>query len=203
MLLAPVADILDELGFSDMEDITAAITAALHVADKTLQGMLATTFERQTSVSDTYYVMENGYQLGNSYQNQFRLSCGFVDTVVVKRASSLALLTDDPTTYTSDVVVQADKGVVRDFTTNYERQFVRITYNAGFSADAEDPTYYNLTQVPAWLQEAAKIKAKIALCGNGALEGTATKLDVKSLSAQLNATVVQKLRYTPTALLPL
>jgi hypothetical protein len=83
---------------------------------------------------------------------------------------------------------------------------VRITYVAGFDSDPSSgapPIKYLLTQVPAWLQEATKLRTLLALADSPSLSEAAIKLDTKVLTLQLNALLSRHLRYAPLSILPL
>ena len=162
------------------------------------------------------------YQDGNGSEVQFRLKRGFVNPL------ASVLVSSDPTQFgnasyatdvTANVVLEADKGVVRDFksqfavqylggnqmtfTSGYRRQWVQITYQAGFAADPQNAASYLISAIPDWLQQAAKINALIGLASSPALTEAMVKLDTKTLNTQYSALLQRKLRYAPMALLPL
>jgi hypothetical protein len=202
MLLAAVADLRAQLGFDDMTDINAAITGALHAAEPYLAAVLGTEFE-ETERADVFYVHEPGLQQGAHVQTEFRLRQGFVqaDTLTVEIGNAYAF--EDPTEVTSDVILQTEKGVVTDYQTVYDRDYVRVTYTAGFAVDDDDADSYDLSVVPAWLQEAAKLQALITLETHPSLEGAGIKQDTNKLNAQLGHIVRRHMRYAPVALLPI
>lgn len=204
MWLASVDEIRDDLGFDNMTDINEAIGAALHAAEPILAARIGSEFG-ELSVTDTFYVDEPGYVRGRSVQTEFRLTRGFVQTVsALGRADTLdALGTSSEVSYLGDVIQDKEKGVIRDFKTPYQRMFVRVAYTAGFPAASGDANSYDLEKVPTWLQQAAKLRAKLLLAGSPSLESAQIKIDVKTLTAELNALLANKVRYAPVALLPM
>jgi hypothetical protein len=201
MLLAAVADVRDQLGFDDMTDINAAIEGALHAAEPHLAAALGTEFG-ETARTDVFYVHEPGFQQGEHVQTEFRLRQGFVQAVTLSGEYDTDYAFGAPTEL-EDLLVDADKGVVRDFRTAFERQYVRFAYTAGFPADGGDPDSYDLALVPAWLQEAAKLQALITLETHPSLEGAGIKQDTVALRGQLGLILRQHMRYAPVSLLPI
>lgn len=203
MLLATVAQLRDTLGFDAMADINAAVMAALNAADVTLQARIGTPFAPAT-ITDTFYVEEPSVMRGVNVQTEFRLSQGFVQTVTsAKYADTLAALDSDFTSVLADLIVVSEKGVLRDFTTPYSRNFIRVAYTAGFVAEEGDATSYKAALVPGWLNEAAQVLALLYLAGHPTLEQAQIKLDTKMLRDQYETLVSSKVRYAPAALLPL
>jgi hypothetical protein len=223
LLLASVTDLLDDLGYTAMTDITYAVTDALLAASAELSAVLDTDFDAGTFI-DTYYVQEPRYRSGPAAQVEFRLSHGLVTSL------TQVLLSPDPTqfgntTYTTDVTanvtVDNDRGVVKDFKTTstqnyvpagitnmafmsgYTRQFVQISYAAGLPVDANNAASYDLTQVPIWLNNAAKLAAKLYLADSPILSEASIKLDKQMLARQYDATLSRKKRYAPLSILPL
>ena len=205
MLLASVPDILEALGFDAMTDITASATQALDAAEAQLASVLNSEFD-QGAFIDTFYVSEPPYQDGPVSETEFRLRRGFVTTLTsIRYAGSVPGLTD-PTLYT-DVTATAqlhpDKGIVKDFVTRFRRQFVQVSYLAGFPPDTANPTSYLISAVPDWLQQAAKTAALLSLADSPSLSEAQIKLDKTVLGIKYNALVNRKLRYAPLSLLPL
>lgn len=209
MFLASVRVIREQLGFDDMTDINAAIEMALNSAEAQLAAQLGTQFGR-TQLVDTFWVYEPGFRQGNHVETQLRLRRGMVaGEPEIVSASSVSLLAQGNTM--TGIQLDAEKGVLTDYTTDYYRRYVRVSYTAGFEAEMEDvengeprPTgSYVLSQVPEWLQEAAKLKALIHLSSSETIKDAGITIDVKAIDAQLAAIVNQHLRYTPLALLPI
>jgi hypothetical protein len=201
MFLTSVQGIRELLGFDDMTDINAAIEGALHAAEPQLAALLDTSFDR-AGVTDIFWAYEPGFRQGPHVRTEFRLSRGFLaaDPLVVM-ASSVAALGSASATV---LCVRADreKGVVHDWTTRFREDYIQAAYEAGFEVDAANPLSYDLTQVPAWLQEAAKLKTLYGLADSPTLSEAGVKLDVRSLDAQYAAVVNTHLRYAPSSLLP-
>jgi hypothetical protein len=227
MLLASVTDILDALGFDAMTDITSAATMALDAAEAQLASTLDTDFT-QGSYVDTFYVEEPPFRSGPAASTEFRLSHGLVSTLtsVIANGDPTAFGTSQTVTYNNgsgwpyafspgenlDVTANCspqflgqfkERGVVRDFMTRYCRTWVQISYTSGFPADGTNPASYDLTQVPDWLQQAAKTCALINLSGSPALSEANVKLDVPTLKVQFRSLLTRRIRYAPMALLPL
>jgi hypothetical protein len=205
MLLASVADIRNQLGFDDMTDINAAITMALEAAEPQLAAVLNTEFDRSTMV-DAYYVGEPFYRNGPAVETEFRLRRGLVQSLTsVVYANDVPGLSD-PNSYidsTAQASLHPDKGIVADYQTHFKRQYVQISYVAGFTADQTNAASYDLTQVPTWLQQAAKLRAMLSLADSPVLSEANIKLDTKMLQTQFNALVSRHLRYAPSSILPL
>lgn len=203
MLLAPVAEIREHLGFDDMVDINEAIKGALHAAEPYLAAALGTPFERVNCV-DIFYVNEP-YTQGALVRTELRLRRGLValDGFSVTSSESPVGLDTAGTVRTSDFELQSDLGVAVDIRNNYQRTYLRVAYTAGFEVDKQNPDSYDLTQVPSWLRELAKLQALIALETHPALEEAGIKQDTKMLDSKLTTILRGRMRYTPSALLPL
>jgi len=208
MLLTTVAQIVHQLGFDPMTDVGFAVQTTLDAADAMLSSMLNTEFE-QATVVDTFYVKEPKGQDGSSVESEFRLSRGLVSSLTSVLVASQPNVFNVPASVvdiTANVILDADRGIIRDFQTRYRRQFVQVTYVSGFDTDPTSgtpPTSYLLSEVPDWLQNAARLMALIAVADNAALSEAQLKLDVKTMGFQLAALLARKLRYAPSAFLPL
>lgn len=200
MLLATVSSIRDELGFDDMANINYAIIAALHAAEAQVGALLRTDFKRQSN-TDLFRASAPGFVEGDYYETKFRLTQGQIQTV------SSVLFSDSfdmssPTSSTTHIV-NADIGQVTVVGVAFNRQFVQITYTSGFEAAQSDPTSYKLSQVPNWLQEAAKLRALITLASNPAVKDANAGQDVTALQEQFDNLIAVHNRYTPSAILPI
>jgi hypothetical protein len=193
MLLTSVADIREALGFDDMTDINAAINTALHAAEPILAATLNTEFAR-AEVTDTFYVSGPGTTDGAHVKTEFWLSrCFLSGTPSVTGHDSLG----------ADINYQNEKGVARDWATRYGQTTLAITYQAGFETDENNPLSYDLTQVPSWLQEAAKMQAMLFLAQSAPVTEAAIQIDTKMLQQLLQTLLYSKIRYAPMALYPL
>lgn len=205
MLLASVSEIRDQLGFDNMTDINAAIGLALDAAEPQLAAILNTEFG-QGSFVDTFWVRSPPFRDGPAVETEFRLQRGLVQSLTsVIYAYQICNFTD-PSSYltsTSTAVLSADKGVVTDYQTHYMRQYVQISYTAGFAPDPDTQYSYLLSSVPRWLQDAAKLRALLSLADSPILSEANIKLDKQMLQTQFNALMSRHLRYAPRALLPL
>ena len=205
MLLASVSDILSDLGFDAMTDITASATLALDAAEAQLASVLNSEFE-QGAFTDTFFVSEPPYRDGPVCETEFRLRRGLVQSLTsMVYAGTVPGLTDS-TLYvdvTATAQLHPDKGIVTDYVTPYRRQFVQITYVAGFPADGTNAESYDLTKVPDWLQQAAKTAALLSLADSPALSEAQIKLDKTVLGIRYSSLINRKLRYAPLSILPL
>jgi hypothetical protein len=201
MLLTAVQGIRESLGFDDMTDINFAIEAALHAAEPQLAAQLGTSFAR-TAVTDTFFVPRPGYEDGRHVQTEFRFSRGLVvPTPVASRAYAPDLL-DTDSLAVEGIRYNLDTGIGRDWMTHYEGEYVRFDYEAGFEVGAT-PETYDLTQVPTWLQEAAKLLALLQLADSPTLTEAGVKMEKLALSQQLKGLLSDHIRYAPMALLPM
>jgi len=205
MLLANPADIISQLGFDPMPDITLATTMAMDAAEAYLSSELNTDFLAGT-FTDTFYVAQPRYQDGPACSTEFRLSHGLVGSITSAMATSGPAQfwwTTAPNDVTADILLDGDKGIAKDVTNRYYRQTITITYASGFAADPNNPNSYLLTAVPDWLQNAAKLKTLVGLVDSPTLSEAQIKLDSKLLNMQLGQLLSRKLRYAPLAILPL
>lgn len=219
MLLALPSDVISQLGFDAMTDITFAVNMAMDAAEAYLSAQLNTDFSQGTFV-DTFFVEQRP-----RVEIEFRLNRGLLSSV------TSVLLSPDPTQFatpancvnvTANVVPDLDRGVIKDFTTGrstnigpntwgsfqqgYARNFVQITYQAGFATDPSiegPPGSYLISSVPDWLQQACKIKTLLGLVDSPVLSEAQIKLDQNLLGQQLVYLLSRKLRYAPSSILPL
>lgn len=204
MLLASVTEVRDDLGFDDMTDITYAITEALHSAEATLGTLLNTSFERAEHV-DLFWVAEPGFSQHPHHETQLRLRHGFLSgDPVVKRAVSPSAFGETNVTLMQGLLVDRDKGTLKDVGTAFSNDYLQVTYTAGFEKqEGANADSYKLDQVPSWLQKAAKLLTKIALAKHPSMENAGVELDVKALREEYAVLVNGRIRYAPVALLPL
>jgi hypothetical protein len=207
VLLAAVADIRSQLGFDNMTDVNAAISMAMDAAESMLSSRLNSEFDKGTFV-DTFYVRSPPFKDGPAVETQFRLRRGLISslTSVIWSQGLAGFGTPaSETDVTAVVNLHPDKGVVKDFTTRYERAYVQVTYVAGFDLDttATPPVSYDLRQVPDWLQNAAKLLTLIGLVDAPIMSEAGIKLNAKMLTDQFNTLTSIHLRYAPISVLPL
>ena len=193
MLLASVPSLRLELGFDDMTDINAAITAALNSAEPQLAVALNTSFTRDEA-TDTFWVRKPAIIEGKHHETEFWLRRGFL--------SAAPSVTGFPI-LDGSLVVNLEKGTVRDWTTYYRDATLVFSYTAGFAPDPSNAASYNLTQVPSWLQEAAKLLALARLADSPPITEAGIKIDVATIKVQLDALLGRHTRYAPMALYPL
>lgn len=190
MLLYSVSALRDELGFDNLTDITTGIADALHTAEALLGATLRTSFDAKVGVVDTFAVADPTLIRAGIPQTEFLLSNGFV--------------TGSPTLSGGVIsAIDTDKGIIRDWVTYYTNTLVTVTYNCGFAVAGDDPTSYDLTQVPKWLQQAAKLKALMLLAKHPSITEAQIQLDTSVLDQQYAALVNRHIRYCPLGILPL
>lgn len=204
MFLADIDGIREQLGFDQMVDIDNAIEAALNSATAQLAGLLQTSFDEE-DMQDVFWVEKPPIQQGPHRMTEFRLSRGFVSSLSAATRTEVEGLFQDeqPSDVLAAIKLDRDKGHARDWTTWYNRNYVTFAYRSGFPRDAANPASYDLSAVPTWLQEAAKLNTLILMADHPTLTEAQIKLDTSMLAAQLDAMLTPKLRYTPTALMPL
>ncbi len=212
MKLASVAAIRSGLGFDENADILAAIGETLDAAEPYIAARLNTPkFEKHTRVDKFYVAEPNMMQAGYGY-TVFRLSSG-----LLTGAPSAAVRADEPSFATTTTVTlessnpdELERGLVKDLSTVYSDEFVRITYEVGFDADEDDPTSFDLSQVPDWLQTCARLQTIIALRNHPVIEqlglaknNSKLELDYKGLVKQFEMAMANHIRYAPNAFMPL
>ena len=201
MFLTSVDEIRQQLGFDDMVDITAAIEMALNSAEAQIAALIGTRFDR-AEVVDTFWVREPAFMSGAHVETKFRLSRGMLvgspQVIVAQTAAQL-----DSGTTLAGFIADLEKGLITDYRTRFNNQYVQVRYTSGFEVDPDNPQSYDLTQVPLWLQEAAKLKCLMHLADQAVVTEAGIKLDTRVLDAQFAALISQHLRYAPTAYLPL
>jgi hypothetical protein len=207
MLLASIAGIREGLGFDDMPDINSAIQQSLDAVEATIASLLDTDFAAG-SQTDTFFVSTPSFRDRNHTENSFRLRRGFISgtpTVIVTQTAGWrrGMANEGPTDVSSVINVHAHKGVLVDWETYYHKAKVAITYDYGFPVSADDSTSYDLTVVPTWLQTAARLLCLINLADAPVVTEAGVKVDTKMLSKQYDALVNGKLRYAPSAHLPM
>ena len=205
MLLANPADVISQLGFDTMTDITLATSMAMDAAEAYLSSQLNTDFLAGTFI-DTFYVRQPRYQDGAATSTEFRLSHGLVSSVTSATTTATPAdfwWTAAPADVTADIVLDGDRGIAKDITNRYFRQTVTITYVSGFAVDPDTPNSYLISSVPDWLQNACKLKTLVGLVDSPVLSEAQIKLDSKLLNLQLGQLLSRKLRYAPLAILPL
>jgi hypothetical protein len=188
-----------------MTDITFAASMALDAATPQIEAMLNTSFA-QNSYTETFFVAKPPYRDRQAFRTRFRLNNGFVALTSMKVSYQLSDFTTagaTPTDVTSSVTVDADRGVIDDIVNRYSSQYVRVAYTAGFPVDGTNADSYLLTAIPDWLQQAAKLRALIGMADDASLSEAGIKLDTKVLWPQFNALISRKMRYAPTAKMPI
>jgi hypothetical protein len=204
MFLTQFEEIRDLLGFDDMVDINEAIKAALNVAETVISARIGSPFNRET-FTDTFFADSSTFTTGVDNRTEFRLSRGFVHQVTsIRKVSFLEQIgTPDSIDLTPSVVIERERGVIRDFRTRYANHYVQVDYTAGFEVSLTDPMAYEPDQVPPWLKEAAKLQTLLLLIGSPSLKGADIELDDRVLKTGLNSLLASKTRYIPLGLLPL
>lgn len=206
LLLSPVAELRQQLGFDDMPDINNAITGAMQAATASLASGLNMKFDTGT-YEDTFFMKEPSFMEEDGFHSEFRLSQGLVQSInsaqAFIRASTGVNAVQNNIDISGNIVLNGEKGQVFDYLTRYDRHLVTIAFTAGFAADGTDATLYDQTKVPEWLKEANRLKALMMLNGMPPLEEAGIKLETKSLHVQLHHLMGYHKRYLPCAVLPI
>lgn len=209
MFVVSVATLRSALQFDDMAKVNAACAAALTSATEALASELRTALEAGAAV-DTFYVRPGaGLRFGSGMAEVWRarlaLRYGFVTgTPVIAYAPSLATLTSAPTTLAADqYILHAAKGELILEGPDLRNQYVRVTYNHGFPADAGDAAAFDQALIPEWLRQAALTYAIMSLrernpdlVGEEAAKASDRKTEAFGL-------VTQHVRYFPNAIRPI
>jgi hypothetical protein len=205
MFLASPDVIRESLGFEDMTDISEAVKSALDASEPLLASMLNTDFTAGEA-TDIYYLQEPGHEMGQMFVTEFRLTHGLLtELTAAHKASAMTVFdtADAENILTSGLIVDLEKGVIKDLSNRYSRQFVRFTYSYGLPVSEVDERSYDLTVVPLWLQEAAKTQALIFLADSAPVTEANIKLDKAVLGQQLRHQLARKVRYIPLGVMPL
>lgn len=207
MLLADVSGIRESLGFDDMPDINAAIQTSLDAVEAQLASLFETDFAKGT-VTDTFFVPRPEIEDQAFRFTSFRTSQGFLTappTVIstLKGGWHRLIDNDGPTDVSANVVCDLEKGLIRDWTTCYRVSQVTMTYSYGFEVDPNNPDSYLLSQVPNWLQNAARLLSLVNLANDPVITEANIKIDTKTIGSQYALLVNKHLRYGPNAVLPL
>lgn len=222
MLLASPDEIRLSLGADDQTDTMNAIRATLHSAEAYLEARLNSNFTREIGVYDTFFLEESVYSRPGLGRTELRLSHGFV------QGTPVVAYTFDPSDFAGATVLETwtsqaaelERGILKDYQTIYSMNsglnqsvdysarlapggFVRVTYTKGFEVDVSETTSYDLSQVPKWLQEAAKCSALGSMSGHPVFKDSGIKLDSESIRQNLEYILSTHVRYAPNALLPL
>lgn len=214
-----VSDLRDRYGFDDSNTaLNSALAVVANSAKTAMSVLMRTEFDAVTAQSDIFSpraMIRNG----ELFEVKFKLSQGFVNSVSVNYASSIADLTSNPQSIPT-FFLDSDKGVVTvydiDFTSGWAFDFrrlvpgltrvgpgiyVQITYNAGFPA--ADGVY---TGTPDWLVEAAAARALVDLDENySAYRGdrAASPPDLMRRKDRIAQNLVRRIRYVPNAEMPI
>jgi hypothetical protein len=203
--LASTTEIRTALGYDNIGDIVNAINAELASTTKQLAATIRVdSFDRKER-ADTYRVGDTPV-LDSVPRLRLLLSCGFVeaDTVRVLLGDSVGAILGGEFTEVVPDAVDAERGVIADYHSDYSYRFVQVIYTAGFRDDLDHPGQYLLDDVPFWLQEAAKLNARIMLAGNPLMaSGDKGAPDTTPFQKQLSQIVTPHIRYVPSALQPI
>lgn len=201
MLLATVKSVRDALGFDDMNDINEASEAALHAAAPQIASILRSEFTAGEHSAE-FFIYRPGFKQGTHCRTEFLMPHGFIKEFTVS-GDTQSKFSDGPIDLTANMKADLVKGHFRDGTTNYYENTVTFAYKYGFDVDETNPKSYNLTQVPEWLQEAARLRALLYLLDQPSLVEAGVKLDAKVTALQFDAIIGPRRRYAPMAFLPI
>lgn len=207
--LLPVATVRQRLGFDNLTVVNDAIQLAIDAASVHLEGALRTSF-LHSAVSDTFWVGNLDSAWNGSFHEKFKLTRGFLSTtasVDIRYASSLKRLSTAGNytlvSLTENTILDYEKGVVDVLDIDLRKQYVRISYEAGFDPDTADSTIYNQSQIPDWLEQAALFRTMLDLQSVPTLRNEeASQLDNVQLSQTLSDMLARHIRYSPAAKKP-
>lgn len=208
-ILVGAARIRDRLELTDkLPTLTHAVEEALKISATEMERILRTRFA-QAAVVDEFHVVKSR-QTGKRFSVKLKLSRGFLDTgVTVTAIHATTRLNLDKAGEITDlrspddlVTVDHDAGVVMINDTEFDNQYVRIGYTAGFTVDSSTPPVYQ--SIPQWLEDLAVQHAIIELNTNPNLRVEEQKpADVSLLARLFQRALAPQIRYYPGALLPL
>lgn len=205
MRLASVSDLRTSMGFDDIPDVTNAIAFALDTTTPAFEAHLRTAFDR-AGVTDTFAVGDQVWLHGTP-QLRLRLSRGFVvsGSLTAWYADRIESLDDsaERTEVTGDLTLGLEKGVASNFTLDLNRKYLRVAYQAGFTADGDDPEMYDQAQVPDWLRTAAMLAARIELNNHPHFKSDEGTTSVAVLERRLSLLIGDKARFVPAAIDPI
>jgi hypothetical protein len=219
-VLRSVADIRDDLGYDNVEDVNKSLASAIRTATESLASRIRDDFTRVTVV-DEFYV-ERSLQSGKGRIVQFfKLGRGMIDsgeTINVYAANSARKVNDA----SADSVRVDLQDVAEDGDSNYVRfdhergqmnvsdydlsgLYVRVEYTAGFTDDGGNPAVYEST--PQWLQELCtlEVSRRLDQMNNFPRATRRTeeeRQDTANIEAQLGDIILGHARYMPTAIKP-
>jgi hypothetical protein len=199
------------LGYDNLTNINNSIARGLDQAELFLATNLRTIFGR-VSQTDVFFV-RSSFIAGATHRSSFLLSQGFVQASPAYTAkaalSRLGLAESDAIdlrAHDGDDLTDMDAeiGILNVDGIDLSGYFLEVTYDAGFATDAAISEMYDLSEVPDWLEEAARVSAMLTLAEDRTLRGdeeSAIKTD--HLKAALGSVVDSHVRYRPTAHRPL
>ena len=225
MRLALQSQVMAALGLANLPDYNNAVSSALEFATLGLENVLRTEFELTTT---TDYFEPNVFEplrklrlkRGFVLQGPTANGVPVTNPQVIYAASPWAMKNGNTVDITSMCVFDYEKGVVwvrnlagdlsasgamsRLASAGYyglPGSSVSVSYSAGFPVSKADPTLFDLTIVPDWLQQLAQMRAQINLAQHPAIDVTKAVAGVSDLQSQFVSVVARKTRYTPDAIL--
>lgn len=213
MYLASIADLRGQLGFDDMTDINTAIGDALDAAETQVAAILRTDFDK-VNVTDTFYI-DNTERRGGAVKTELLLSRGFLTAspsqVITQQQAPIFLTAFDEVQANyggtggplPNFVFNLEKGFGIDTTNFYLKTYIQISYTSGFDPDGTTSAQYNLTQVPGWLQQGAKLMALLLLADSAPVTEAGITINTKMVEQQARLLLQKKIRYKPVALDPI
>lgn len=171
--LAAVQDVKDSIRFGSVEELNAGIDSALEVATSSLETDLRNESFTRTTRYDLFFVKHRRIA-STLFEYHWRMSHGFIDsgaTFTIKVADQIDdFAGTNFSDITSEVIIDYARGVASvvagqlstiRVASNNSRiigNFVRIDYTSGFNSD-DNTGFFDADEVPAWLKEAAIMKA--------------------------------------------
>lgn len=142
--IVSVEDVKTRMGLPDhLLEADDAIESALISAEEYISGVLDTSLQYATGLSDVFFTTKDNFPASPGAMFRLRLRQALVESgsVVVQAGTVLGdTATVDPSKYRVDL----ERGIVM-LSTEYVAYYVEVTYNAGYQENAT---------IPPWLREA-------------------------------------------------
>ena len=185
MRLAEVVSVRADIGADDIDDINKAIQFSLDAATVGLEGKLGTAFDDGSYVNDFH--IDQMLYFGGRPQRALRLTRGFLTGApTLTYAGTFEALTTLPTTITaSNFVADLEAGLVNINGLDLGGAYVRISYSAGFTVDANEKDQFDPALVPDWLKTAARLQCRLGLNDQPFLTDGEEKATVKQVEDML------------------
>lgn len=199
MKLIPTSTVLDALNRDSTDDNKSAAGAAIEVATSALEARLNTSFQRASTI-DTF-IITNTRKVGKGYFSSMVLGNGFiVGAPSLTSDVSVDLFGEASNVDLTNIVVNAEKGIITETATDLAEKFVQVNYTYGFAKLANTDVYEG---VPDWLKSACLCLSLVTMKNIQPQGDDASKIDAKAMILQFENIMGQHIRYAPGAALPI